>query len=593
MLPLPRFLVQLAGWASSTQATCRYIPGDAGWPDAQQWHHLNATVGGRLIANVPLGQVCHDRGAFHAYNATACAKLGQAIMTEGAQTLQPRPGEVMNPYFQNLACSPFTPVSRPCELGDSAVYSVNVSGPADVQAGLKFAQQNNVRLVIKSTGIDYMGKSTGRGSLALWMYNLKTVEILDKYSSPFYSGSAVKLGSGVIAGEAYEAVSAAGYRIVAPECGLTGIVGGYTQGVGHSQLTTAYGLAADQVLEWELVTPSGEYLVATPEQHEDLYWALSGGGGGTYGVVLSATVRAHPDGPVAGGTLVVENTNETAFWEAVGIWFHQSPSFVEGSPNNVQFLVTNATLIVFAFVLPDQTTSAIDTLLSSFLPELRTRELPYHLTTSQSANYVESLVGAYGDLPYGNLCPNYPIISSRLIPRATVLNETSNAKLVDVFRTMTADGTWFIGCSVINAGPDPAVRPPHPANAVHPAWRDAVAYCNPNRPWDFSDPASSLAAKHRLVNDYFPAMEAATPGSGVNLNEMDPLYRGDWKEAMYGPNYGRLLSIKHKHDPHRLMYAHFAVGADEFTIDERGRVCDVGDASGSVPSSPWDGYREL
>ncbi len=60
----------------------------------------------------------------------------------------------MNPYFQNLSCSPFTPVSMPCELGDRAAYSINVSGPADVQAGLKFASENNIRLVIKSTGLE-------------------------------------------------------------------------------------------------------------------------------------------------------------------------------------------------------------------------------------------------------------------------------------------------------------------------------------------------------------------------------------------------------------------------------------------------------
>ncbi|KAJ4287123.1 hypothetical protein N0V88_007745 [Collariella sp. IMI 366227] len=324
--------------------SCRKIPGDAGWPGRKEWQRLNTTVDGRLIATVPVGHVCHDGGVFGAYNETACADLREGIAEAGAYTLQKMPGEVLNPYYQNLTCSPFTPISAPCELGGRAVYSINVRSAADVQAGLRFARKHNVRLVIKSTGIDYMGKSTGQGALSLWMFNLKSIEILKQFKSRHYSGPAVKLGSGVIAGEAYQAVTAAGYRIVAPECGLTGIVGGYTQGVGHSQLSTAYGLAADQVLEWEVVTPTGEYLIATPEKHSDLYWALSGGGGGTYSIVLSATVKAYPDGPVAGGSLVINNTNDTAFWEAVAFWFHVSPFFVENTPNNIQFLVTNATL---------------------------------------------------------------------------------------------------------------------------------------------------------------------------------------------------------------------------------------------------------
>ena len=417
-----------------------------------------------------------------------------------------------------------------------------------------------------------MGKSTGQGALELWTYNLKTTEIIANYNSPSYSGPVVKLGPGVIAGDAYEVVSAAGYRIVAPECGLTGIAGGYSQGGGHSQLATAYGMAADQVLEWELVTAQGEHLVATPEQNTDLYWALGGGGGGTYGVVLSMTVKAHPDGPVAGGSLVFNNTNETAFWEATKIWFHQTPSFVQNTTNNVQFLVTNATLNVFTFVLPDQNASAVDALLTSFLPELERLGIPYNLTTGESATYVQNLVESYGPLPYGDLCPNYPIISSRIIPRSTVLNSTANANLIDTYRSVVADGTWFVGCSIINVADSP-IRPPHPPNAVLPAWRDAIAYCNPNHPWDWGDPSADIVAKEKLVNEYFPAIEAATPGSGVYLNEMDPLYKGDWKETMYGANYDRLLQVKHEYDPHYLMYAHFAVGADEFTLDSSGRLC--------------------
>lgn len=53
----------------------------------------------------------------------------------------------MNPYFYNLTCSPFTSAEQPCELGERAVYSINVSTPADVQAGLEFVREHDVRLV--------------------------------------------------------------------------------------------------------------------------------------------------------------------------------------------------------------------------------------------------------------------------------------------------------------------------------------------------------------------------------------------------------------------------------------------------------------
>jgi FAD/FMN-containing dehydrogenase len=55
------------------------------------------------------------------------------------------------------------------------------------------------------------------------------------------------------------------------------MAGGYIQGGGHSLLSSVYGLAADQALSFEVITTEGKFLVASPTQNRDLYWALSGG----------------------------------------------------------------------------------------------------------------------------------------------------------------------------------------------------------------------------------------------------------------------------------------------------------------------------
>jgi hypothetical protein len=57
---------------------------------------------------------------------------------------------VMAPYFQS--CDPYTSKTTPCTLGDYIDYSINVTSAEDVVAGLKFAQENNIRLVIRNTG---------------------------------------------------------------------------------------------------------------------------------------------------------------------------------------------------------------------------------------------------------------------------------------------------------------------------------------------------------------------------------------------------------------------------------------------------------
>ena len=80
-------------------------------------------------------------------------------------------------------------------------------------------------------------------------------------------------------------------------------MGGYIQGGGHSPLSCLHGLAADQVLSAEVVTPDGRFVTADFTQNTDLFWAIRGGGGSTFGVVTSITVKAYPDMPVTASTI--------------------------------------------------------------------------------------------------------------------------------------------------------------------------------------------------------------------------------------------------------------------------------------------------
>jgi FAD/FMN-containing dehydrogenase len=63
--------------------------------------------------------------------------------------------------------------------------------------------------------------------------------------------------------------------IVGGGAGTVG-VGGYLTGGGHSAFSSTYGLAADQVLEMEIVTPDGEILTINECQNTDLFWATRG-----------------------------------------------------------------------------------------------------------------------------------------------------------------------------------------------------------------------------------------------------------------------------------------------------------------------------
>lgn len=73
-----------------------------------------------------------------------------------------------------------------------------------VKAGVDFARENDIRLIIRNTGHDFMGRSIGFGALAINTHGFKDVEFVENYSGPGgWDGGAVKIGAGVQAAELY------------------------------------------------------------------------------------------------------------------------------------------------------------------------------------------------------------------------------------------------------------------------------------------------------------------------------------------------------------------------------------------------------
>lgn len=196
-----------------------------------------------------------------------------------------------------------------------------------------FANLYNIRLLIRGTGHDYNGKSTGAGALAIWTHHLTSISLNDAYSSSSYTGKAAILGAGVSSIQAYEFADANDGIIVGGNCPTVALAGGYTQGGGHGPLSTKFGPAVDQVLEWEVVTGTGKLLQASPTENPDLFWALSGGGGGTYGVVISMTVKYHPSSAVSSASLQFATPDTAAaaaeYWAVIKVFLESEFLFVD------------------------------------------------------------------------------------------------------------------------------------------------------------------------------------------------------------------------------------------------------------------------
>ena len=95
-----------------------------------------------------------------------------------------------------------------------------------------------------------------------------------------------------------------------------GAAGGFILGGGFGALSKRYGTAAGSMLEAEVVTADGRLLRANEFQHPDLFWALRGGGGGTFGVVSRMTLRTHEMPRTIGGLNgTIQATSDDAFRE--------------------------------------------------------------------------------------------------------------------------------------------------------------------------------------------------------------------------------------------------------------------------------------
>ncbi|PHH81676.1 hypothetical protein CDD82_209 [Ophiocordyceps australis] len=537
-------------------AACRCLPGDKCWPSPSTWEAFNATIGGRLIATVPLAAPCHGS----APSSSACAALRASWFTP--QLHMESPSSIMAPYFTNNSCNPFLPPDAPCIIGSYVSYSVNVSEPLHVSRTIWFATYFNIRLVIKNTGHDFSGKSTGAGAIAVWTHNLKASAIVD-YHSTNYTGKAIRVGAGVQMMDAYSLASANRLAIVGGGASTVGYAGGYTQGAGHSPLASRYGLAADQVLEWELVDGRGRILKASSSVNPDLYWALSGGGGGTYGVVTSMTSKAHPDVPVVGAQIAFTNAGITQhrFYHLMSVFQQSLPAMVDAGAMAIWFF--NSTFFSLSpLTAPGLSPQKVEQLLSPLRKQLQAFNVSHAYSVESFPGHLPQFKAQVAPTPIG--VGQY---GARFIPRSVVQHK--NAELTAAYRYMVERGAFVAGLG-LNVSKSVAGNV---WNSVNPAWRDALIHTVIQTPYNYTAPLSDMKkAQDQITNDLLPQLERLTPGGGAYMNEGD-WQQPDWQRVFYGNNYAALAAIKNTYDPFHVFYATAAVGSEYWVPQADGRLC--------------------
>jgi FAD/FMN-containing dehydrogenase len=168
-------------------------------------------------------------------------------------------------------------------------------------------------------------QSTGHGSESLPALDgallLKTSAMRKVEVEP--DGGIARVGAGARAGEVADA---AGEHRLAPVLGLATTVGvvGLALGGGTGWLSRAYGLTANNVKAFEVVTAKGERLRADADTEPELFWALRGGGG-RFAIVTAVELEAHPVADVSAGMLVWPAEQAAAVLEQFRRWTVDAP----------------------------------------------------------------------------------------------------------------------------------------------------------------------------------------------------------------------------------------------------------------------------
>jgi len=158
-----------------------------------------------------------------------------------------------------------------------------------VQAAVLCAVRHNLDPIPRSGGCSFEGLSTADGALVIDLTNMAAV-VVD------VPGMTARVQTGIRMGKLYTDVFNAGNAVgrnlsclggVWPQIGF----GGLMAAGGYGSMSRAYGVLTDHVIAAKVVDAKGRLLDASPTVNPDLFFAIRGGGGGTYGIVVEAKIK--------------------------------------------------------------------------------------------------------------------------------------------------------------------------------------------------------------------------------------------------------------------------------------------------------------
>jgi hypothetical protein len=564
----------------------RNRPSDGGWPSKEAWKRVNDAVGGNLLpVDFPLTACTSGEGS------AECKKVLESLKNPYYIGDQPGLTQTLG-WVDAWATKP-------------SVYAVAARNADDIAAAVNFARQNDLRLVVKGGGHSYQGTSNAPDSLLIWTRHMHDVEMHAAFVPQGCEGThppqrAVTVGAGTIWMQAYDAVTTkSGAYVQGGGCTTVGVAG-LIQSGGFGSFSKHYGLAAAGLLEAEVVTADGKVRIANACTNPDLFWALKGGGGGSFGAVSKLTLRVRDLPEFAGGAnFTIKAASDDAFRRLIRqfLGFYREALFNDHWGEQAHVEPDNS--LEVSMVSHGLDTEQSQKVWQPFLDWLASAPASYSIKDpprigSMPARHWWDVEwrrehqhrvftadarpgsdpnnvwwngdgGQVGWVVYG--------FESLWLP-ASLLQSDSQERLANALFAASRHsevelhfnkGLAGAPQEAIEAAKDTAMNP-----AVLSAFALAIvadgqgpAYPGiPNHEPDVAKGRKGADTVRRCMSE----LRAIAPNGGAYVSESN-FFEADWQRSYWGSNHRRLAETKKKYDPSGLFFVHNGVGSEEWSAD--------------------------
>ncbi|KAL8725326.1 MAG: hypothetical protein Q9166_007432 [cf. Caloplaca sp. 2 TL-2023] len=198
-----------------------------------------------------------------------------------------------------------------------------VKDAKEVAPLIKCARTAGIKAVPRNGGHHFSSYSALNNTLVIDLAHLNYVHISQDHNTARV-GAGIRLGALYTALDGYDRTWIGG---ICPTVGLSGLLGAG----GFNMQMRALGISSDHVLSAQVVTADGRTLTTSPSSNSDLFWAIRGGGGGTYGIIIELELQLRK---------LPRSAMVALSWNDTGSRFATAKRFLEWAPRQPKELTS-------------------------------------------------------------------------------------------------------------------------------------------------------------------------------------------------------------------------------------------------------------